>query len=64
MLPNDSLQKEIPSAKYDEWNIKEAINDFNDSLRLHDYSYAKSPIKELQCYVEEMAEKFPILKQD
>lgn len=46
------------------WNIKEAINDFNDSLRLHDYSYAKSPIKELQCYVEEMAEKFPILKQD
>ena len=21
MLPNDSLQKEIPSAKYDEWNL-------------------------------------------
>jgi hypothetical protein len=20
MLPNDSLQKEIPSAKYDKWN--------------------------------------------
>ena len=46
------------------WNIKKAINDFNDSLQLHDYSYVQSPIKELQCYVEEMAEKFPILKQD
>ena len=21
MLPNDSLQKEIPRAKYDEWNL-------------------------------------------
>ena len=44
------------------WEVKQVIEDFESSLKLEPYSSPKEPMQELRAYLDDMENKFPILK--
>lgn len=44
------------------WSVKEVVENFTVSLKMAPYTYSQDPMQELRAYLNDMENRFPILK--